>query len=390
MNFVRAYYSESRSHKARGHFRKNGNMNAIGLVLLLAHFDPSAATAEAVVRRAIEARSSLKTMHTKFRYERYATIEGTLKPEQMEEVECWFDETHYRMDRIREGKVTIGTDIGRRLVVCKNCERHEHTIFYTEGVTGVELLSPSDKLSKGYMSLCYNPLRIGYSLWYMSASTYSSDTDPLGADISSKSFTPPTLSNATYRDEPAILLRSNYVRSGATHTVTILPNKGYNVAKIESSLNEGTDRYTSTQTTDLQFDAAAKVWFPKKAIFEQATNGKVTYREVVAVRECEINRPISDRVFSLAGISIHPSTTVFTPEAKNSTDYEWSGTALVRRKDDPYSVESTSQLDVPMSEPVDADAVRGNRIWYYVAAAGLFLVAAGLLFWWAMRKRTKA
>jgi hypothetical protein len=351
----------------------------------------------ALERRAVESRLAIRTLHVKLTIERewYDRYGQSGKGGKVMQFEIWQDATHYRTDIFTEStSMSRDLALGRRHVMCKNCEQPGHAILYFEGTGGAALAHPDnhsfqrDLFDRGE---AFDPRLLGYTSSDHVNMPRPATAKNLGLDIISPERSPPTVEAATVDGEAAWVLKSKSLRSGFDHRAYIFPGKGGSVGLIEYSGKVKDDSFRSRHHSELERDARTGIWFPKKLVGEWFENGALKDRDVVTVHLREFNQPIDPSVFTLAGMNVREGEEVYDPApnrtGKDRPRMQYRGGQIV-----PYKKESLTQPPPPETvtqpRPVDPSVVPGRFRWWYAAAAVLFGLAAVLLLYRAVRRRT--
>src|SRR5436190_305324 len=93
-------------------------------------------SADSLARQAAETRLAIHTLHVKLTIERewHDRYGQVGKDGEVKQFEIWLDATHYRADIFTEGSPTPrDMAVGRRRVLCQNCERPGYSIDYIQG-----------------------------------------------------------------------------------------------------------------------------------------------------------------------------------------------------------------------------------------------------------------
>lgn len=336
----------------------------------------------AVEKIALEARRTIRSIHAILVLDQELTRKGQPVQRSVRKYEIWMDQEHYRADIIKEGEIKPRSDLGRRAIYCKNCERPGHFVQWVEGLTGVDVVRADSKKAREGFSEAYDPRLLGYVMSPMSSLTgQGGGAYNLETELSSPALSARTLESAEHEGKRALVLRSKYLKTGADRAVWVLPEKGNSIGLIESSLktNDGVT-HGSRLRSDLARDAKSGAWFPKSCVLEWTENGVVTLREVVSVQSVEINQPIDPRTFTLAGIGVPDGTPVLTPESP-VIPLEFRNGGIGPR------IENLNPSEVPAPIPVNPSAVSGGFRWWYAVAAGLFVAVGVVLLRRAISRR---
>ncbi|HET6574461.1 MAG TPA: hypothetical protein VFG68_12710 [Fimbriiglobus sp.] len=341
----------------------------------------------ALERRAVEARLTIRSLHVKLTYERewYDRYGQSGKGGEVKQFEIWLDTTHYRADVLTEGAVTTrDLAVGRRHVLCRNCERPGHSIQYFQGTGGVALMPSDSPLGRSLFAngVAFDPRLLGYTYSSYLNMPRPATAKNLGLDIISPERSPPTVEAATVDGEAAWVLRSKWLRTDDDNCVYLFPGKGGSVGLIENSGKTNGYSYHSRYRSDLEQDARTGIWFPKKFVGEGFVNGALKDRDTVTVHLCEFNLPIDPSVFTLAGIKVADGEEVYDPSKLYPKGppprFQYRGGQIV-----PYQkktpVEPPPPEAVTQPQPVDPSVVPGRFRWWYAVAAVLFGLAAALL-----------
>lgn len=347
-------------------------------------------------RQAVEARLAIRTLHVKLTYEQewYDRYGQSGKGGEVKQFEIWLDATHYRVDVVTERALSPqNVAVGRRHVLCQNCERPGHSIQYMQGFGNVALMPSDSPLGRSLFANgeAFDPRLLGYVYSDYGNMPRPATTKNLGLDIISPERSPPTVEAATVDGEAAWVLKSKWLRTGADNRVYLFPGKGGSVGLIEGSGKTGSYSFHSRYHSDLEQDARTGVWFPKKFIGEAFRDGAIKDRNTVTVHLREFNQPIDPSVFTLAGIGVPDGVEVFDPSKLYPKGppprLQYRGGQIV-----PY--QKVTPADPPPPEvvtqprPVDPSVVPGRFRWWYAVAAVLFGLAATLLLRRAVRRAT--
>ncbi len=368
-----------------------------GYILFIAaaacgYADPPPDPAE-LLRRAVEARMAIHTLHVKMTIElewhdRYGQ-KG--KGGKVMQYEIWLDANHYRVDIFTEGAPTKqDMAVGRRQVLCQNCERPGHSIHYFQG-SPVALMRSDSPLGRSLFAKgeAFDPRTLGYTRGSYMNTPHPATAKALGLELISPDRSPPTSAAATVEGEAAWVLQSKWLRSGADNRIYLSPGKGGTVGLIEGSGK--TDKYSfhSRYLSNLEQDARTGIWFPKKFVGEAFENGAIKDRDTVTVHLREFNQPIDPSVFTLAGMTVPEGVDVLDPTLNltgiDRPRQQYRGGQIV-----PYeklkSAEPPPPESITQPRPVDPSVVPGQYRWWYAAAAVLFAIAAALFIRRAIRR----
>lgn len=356
-------------------------------------------------RRAVEARLAIHSLHVKLTIER----EWYGRPWQkgnngnggeVMHFEIWQDATHYRADIITErSSVLEDRSIGRRQVLCQNCEKPGHAIRYDERAS-VALIPPDNPMARDLFkegTEALDPRLLGcttYSYLNMPRPRTAKTLPPV---FNSPECTPATVEAATVDGEAVWVLRNTMIRSGSNRRISFFPGKGGAIGLIEYSGKTDTYSFRGRFHSELEQEPRTGVWFPKKFVGETFKNDTIRDREVVTVHLREFNQPIDPTVFTLAGMNVRNGALVIDPSL-NRTGKERPWTRyqdgqIVPFQPVPYKVDASGQFSpesITQPRPVDPSVVPGRYRWWYVSAAVLFGVAAALLLYRAAHRRATA
>lgn len=347
-------------------------------------------------RQAVEARMAIRTLHMKLTidrewHDRYG-VSG--KSGKVLKFEIWQDADHYRADIFTEGgNKKQDMAVGRRHVYCKNCERPGHVIeYFTDSL--VSLSEPGSRYARelfGKTGQTFDPRYLGYTHDTFLNTPRPVTAKNLGLAIVSPERTRPTVEAAMVDGEPAWLVKSTWLRSGAIHRIYILPNKSGSVGLIEGSGKSENYTFRGRYRSELEQDARTGIWFPKKFVREFFENDVLRDLDTVTVHLREFNQPIDPAVFTLAGIGIPDGTEIYIPEiappGKPWPRRQFQGGQIVPYKEEVPAVPPPPAV-LTQPRPVDSSVVPGRfRLWY-AAAAVLFVGAAVLLIRRAVRRAT--
>lgn len=336
----------------------------------------------ALERRAVEARLAIHTLHVKLTIEQewHDRYGQKGKGGAVRQFEIWLDATHYRADIFTEGAPTQrDMAVGRRHVLCRNCERPGYSIQYMQNSSVALMRSDSPVGSSVFAdgTFTFDPRLIGYKYRNFNNMPHPASAKKLGLEIISPERSPPTVEATTVEGEAAWVLKSTWLRTGRDSRIYIFPGKGHSVGLIEGS---GKNRYHS----ELEQDSKTGIWFPKKFVGEEFEDGVLKDRDTVTVHLREFNQPIDPAVFTLAGMNLPEGVEVFDPNlppggiAPPRLQYRDGQIA-------PYREKSVPPEAVSQPRPVDPSVVPGRYRWWYAGAALLFGIAAAVLIRRAIR-----
>lgn len=351
----------------------------------------------ALERRAVESRLAIHTLHVKLTIERewHDAYGRPGKGGKVAEFEIWQDATHYRAD-IFTKSTSMSEDmaLGRRRVVCRNCEKPGHAVQYFEG-SGVALIPPDNPLLRTLFEGgdAFDPRLLGCTTSDHVNMPRPGTAKTVPLEYNSPQFTAPTVEAATIDGEAAWLLKNKALRTGVDTRVYFFPNKGGSIGLIEYSGKSEEYAFHGRYHSELEQEPDTGIWFPKKFVGEAFRSGAVKYRDVVTVHLREFNRPIDPAVFTLAGMNIREGAEVYDPSpnrtGKDRPRMQYSGGQIVPYKKDP-SAELLLMEAMTQPRPVDPSVVPGRNRWWYASAAVLFGLAAALLLYRAARRRAAA
>jgi len=113
----------------------------------------------------------------------------------------------------------------------------------------------------------------------------------------------------------------------------IVPDKGYNVVKMEAEFEGDGIRFCDRSQSDFALDAKSGLWFPQRYRFRRTENGTPTSFEDVEITTVSLNKPIAPRLFTLATMNVPPGTVVQRIPADPRGSVFWDGKDIVPMKE---------------------------------------------------------
>lgn len=287
--------------------------------------------------------------------------------------EVWMDGARTRVDTV-SNSVGLGALAGRRVVECMSCERRGYYLIYYEANSILATLSPrAERLSDNKTSspeIADTDFRIVGYVPAITGTLYSSRLDRWvgGVDRENVAVTDEDLDGAKCtvvrfrRASNKSRVSIWYDKLCGMHPVMFL---------IDNSASSDIAQLVRMRST-LQLVSKGK-WFPRTIRYTEELNDKIQFEEEVIIKQVEIDQPIPNSTFTMAGIGVSDNTIV-SVKGLGGTTQVWRGGKLV-----PYD-EARKEWDNerPAPTPVSLAPAEPARYWLYALACVLALLAAVL------------
>jgi hypothetical protein len=312
--------------------------------------------------------------------------------------EVWMDARRYRRDETpvrgwdppgrsqlppaelgKQGQVLRVT----RQTECRGCRSDGALLRYTQPGTPVVFYKAANEAE--FEADKFDPRGLGHG------SRRGPAGSPLRGMLTASNVQYKTVEQVEYAGEKAVLVTGTYLQTGSEHRCWLVPDKGCSVIRLEWSGTlraNGERRLAVLIENQLAQDAVSGVWFPKRSRSRTYTLGVLDTDQETTVELAELNRPLDDSAFTLAGLKLEPGTPV--SDNVSGEQLFWSGTDLSKQYKGPAPAEvqvlakpASPPTTLPASLPPDPARTPAS---VYALAAGLAVVGCGLLLL-ALRSR---
>lgn len=290
----------------------------------------------------------------------------------------WFNARSYRQDVTENSKPDLKTLVGLRHVHCWECIKPGHSLVAIDGPYRSELYHSLPD-SRVHFSGVIDPRLAGYinlpqAAW---AGPPGNSQKPLDNEFSTGEFPAPAVMRAEYEGHICYHLDSTSIRNGRTRRVTIVPEYGWSVVRVESVRRVKNISHAAVTTSAMKYHRDSQTWFPDRVEYRATTDSKPTLTEVFEFSAVQINMPIDPEVFTLKGVGLADGSRMAYPFQKGSPHqiFVVRDGALVDEAADEKARGVTTAAP-PAPEPVAPAAVSNRSQWWYAAAAVLFAAVA--------------
>ena len=165
------------------------------------------------------------------------------------------------------------------------------------------------------------------------------------------------------------------------------PNQGGNpVGFILTSEGKGS-RAEQATTVDYARNEPSGIWFPKRVTFKSQIGDTVHLAMRLDIEVAELNQPIPDVTFTLAGLGLRTGTPVELPEVpKRENQPTWQDGKLDAEKTRGKQAAKAYQKLLEMKAEADNPPPAPSR-WPYYLAAGAAAIIGGWFLYRAARRR---
>jgi hypothetical protein len=332
------------------------------------------------VAAAFESRKQIKTFHLVITVQSSDMNTGKKEDETRERrrFEVWSDGKRSRLDwtileHNREPK-----QVNRRHITCRHCEREGYAAYTVRG--------------KGFI----------HTVDFRKITPEFEAADSMNLDWAHLGFMSGYTRSLTARDEFSVLLKpeatvsaSRLVENGETvfryesvlqnpnclRRIDLLPEKGYNPSTVAVICDK--ENYRQVMNAEYALDPHSQLWFPKKIRYTKTASENFIFSDnQLTFETVELNVPIPEVTFTLAGFDLVDNTAIQFPEVKKLEEAPtWQ-----KGKADPKrplgdvvreTYEKMNQTGARAPVP-DNPPSWFSRSWPYLVAGGLTILAVFL------------
>jgi hypothetical protein len=150
----------------------------------------------------------------------------------------------------------------------------------------------------------------------------------------------------------------------ATVRAWIAADRGYNVLKMDASIDHGGSRWTDTIETEVEQVTPGMIWFPTRYHYKRTLKG-ADVEEQGTIQVVSLNEPIPPEVFTLQGIGVPPGWPVTDHTRPDiNTPLAWDGSRIVSVTKAQREIEAAWRLNI-----------------FYAACAVVLALVSAVLFW---------
>lgn len=344
----------------------------------------------AFIDRTRAVRSDIRSYHLVVR--RVVRIGGEFRspPRDVSETavfEVWKQGDRTRTDFRKLGSDPPAVDDGHRSVVCRNCIRPGYAAHAGINPGGGYFMSVTfHKLDAQYDR--EDEFRIDWKgIGLLNGPSADYRTEPADATLllfhklSGVRVEPARVGTAAVDQ-----LVGSTPSGKTTLRYAVRPDLGGNPVVIEQF--SPTDKFTARTSIDYAKAAGTDIWFPTAVRYNRSMGGKTILDEVLTFETVEINQPIPESVFTLAGFGLQKNTPIEYPEIKRDGDQPlWDGEKVDPTRNARQMVTEAYRADLKGQVPVPDTPEPGRHLPYYLGG-GLLAVVGGVLVARAVRRRT--
>jgi hypothetical protein len=288
-----------------------------------------------------------------------------------------------RTDYVKTGSTWDPMGVGRRRIICRNCERRGYaldTSINPDSISPVQFYPINEKFDKE------DRFQIKWAdLGLLDGSLTDYLRKTPDATLLLFKTTPGVVSGpSNWGGRPAVRYHLP-LPDGAGMSCWLRPDLGMNPVRYEMAAPAA--RASHETSIDYAKAKGTDIWFPTTVHYRRTIDDVVVLDQRLDVETAEINQPIPAEVFTFRGMGLPEGTPIEYPEIKRSDDQPtWDG-----EKVDPTRTRGQRSLEAYYHqmriEPTVPDTPEPGRRWPYYLAGGLLAIVGGVLLARAVRRR---
>ncbi|MBX9580991.1 MAG: hypothetical protein K2X87_11840 [Gemmataceae bacterium] len=342
-----------------------------------------------ILDQARASRSGVRSYHLVVRSS-LRLVSNSREPEKVETTTALY-EVWRQGERVRTDYTTVESTwdtvgVGRRRILCRNCERRGYAISTSinpDSISPVQFYLIDDTFDK------QDRFRINWAeLGLLDGSLAEYQRKTPDATLLLFKTTPGVVAEPSSRGGRSTVRFHLPTARGGGMTCWLCPDLGMNpvryemVAPAAPASHETSIEYAKAKGTD--------IWFPTSVHYRRTIDGVVVLDQKLDVETAEINQPIPAEVFTFKGMGLPEGTPIEYPEIKRLEDQPtWDG-----EKVDPTRTRGQRSLEAYYhlinSEPPVPDTPEPGRRRPYYLGGGVLAVVGGVLVARAVRRRQLA